>query len=371
MEPRNSFKSFSLSVRSYFRDIDVPLFIATVALLVFSVVNLFGIGGPDSEFFQRQIFFVIGAVGAMIVVSFFDYRVLKNYSSFVLVCYGIGILLLAVTLFAPSVRGTRAWIPLGALSLEPSELMKLALIAVMAKYFSQRHIHINQFRHIIISGIYLAIPLAIILLQPDLGSAGVLLLIWGGMLMVAGINKKHFFILAVVAIATAVLGFLFALKPYQKERLISFINPYSDPTGIGYNIIQSKIAIGSGSWWGTGLGKGSQTTLGFLPEAHNDFVFASVVEQFGMAGVLGVLGTIVLLIARMLTIGERTDNNFAKLFVVGMAIFIFTHTFVSAGVNMGILPITGIPFSFLSYGGSHLLALMVGIGIVQSIKRYG
>lgn len=371
MERRSSFKNFSLAVRNYFRDIDVPLFIATVALLVFSVINLYGIGTHESPFFQRQIFFVLGGVFIMTAVSFFDYRALKNYSSFVLVCYGIGILLLIVTLFAPSIRGTRAWIPLGDFSLEPSELMKLALIVVMAKYFSQRHIHINQFRHIIISGIYLAIPLGIILLQPDLGSAGVLLMIWGGMLMAAGINKKHFFILAVSAIAVGYMGFLFALKPYQKERLISFINPYSDPTGIGYNIIQSKIAIGSGFWWGTGVGNGSQTTLGFLPESHNDFVFASVAEQFGMAGVIGTLGVIVFIIARMLAVGERTDNNFAKLFVVGMAIFIFTHTFVSAGVNMGILPITGIPFSFLSYGGSHLLALMVGLGIVQSIKRYG
>lgn len=371
MDRRSSFKNFSLSLRNYFRDIDVPLFIVTVALLIFSAVNLFGIGGWSSPFFQRQIFFVLGAVAIMVVASFFDYRTLKNYSSFVLVCYGIGVLLLVVTLFSPSIRGTRAWIPLGEFSLEPSELMKLALIAVMAKYFSQRHIHINQFRHIIISGIYLAIPLGIILLQPDLGSAGVLLLVWGGMLMAAGINKKHFFILAVAAIAVTSLGFLFALKPYQKERLVSFINPYSDPTGIGYNIIQSKIAIGSGFWWGTGLGKGSQTTLGFLPESHNDFVFASVAEQFGLAGIVGALGAIIFLIARILSIGERTDNNFAKLFAVGMSIFIFTHTFVSAGVNMGILPITGIPFSFLSYGGSHLLALMVGIGIVQSIKRYG
>jgi rod shape determining protein RodA len=371
MERRSSFSNFSHSLRNYFREIDVPLFLATVALLVFSAVNLFGIGGIHSAFFQRQIGFVIGAIAVMVVISYFDYRALKNYSSFVLFFYVIGIILLIITLFAPSIRGTRAWIPIGGFSLEPSELMKLALIAVMAKYFSQRHIHINQFRHIIISGIYLGIPLGIILLQPDLGSAGVLLAVWGGMLMAAGINKKHFFILAVSAVAVAYIAFLFVLKPYQKDRLFAFVNPYQDPTGIGYNIIQSKIAIGSGAWLGSGLGKGSQTTLGFLPEAHNDFVFASVTEQFGMIGILAVLGTIIFLISRILAIGERTDNNFAKLSTVGVSIFIFTHTFVSAGVNMGILPITGIPFPFLSYGGSHLLALMVGIGMVQSIKRYG
>jgi len=355
----------------YFKDLDFPLFAAVVAVSVISILNLYGIGGVDSPYFIRQVIIVAAGAILMVLVSFFNYRYLKNYSFPVLLLYGIGILLLLITLAESPIRGTRAWIVVAGYTFEPAELMKLALIIVMAKYFSQRHIHINQFRHIIISGLYLLVPLGIILLQPDLGSASTLSIIWGGMLIASGINKRHLFLLLSIGVVMAYLSWVFVLKDYQKERLIAFANPYKDPTGIGYNIIQSKIAIGSGYWVGNGLGNGSQATLRFLPEPHNDFVFAAFAEQFGLVGVLVLIGLLIMILMRILRIGERSNNNFGKLFAIGFSLFILTHAIISAAVNIGLMPITGIPFPFLSAGGSNLLTLMVGLGLLQGIKRYG
>lgn len=245
------------------------------------------------------------------------------------------------------------------------------LIVLMAKYFSQRHVHINDFRHIVVAGIYFSLPFAIIFLQPDLGSSIIFLAIWLGMLMAAGINKRHLFLLVSVGVLVGYTAWLFALQPYQKTRITSFLDPYNDPKGSGYNIIQSKIAIGSGYFFGNGFGQGSQSKHGFLPEPHNDFAFAAFTEQFGLMGISAVMVMVLIIISRILYIGSRVISNFGKLFSIGLAVFIGSHVFISAGVNIGLLPVTGLSFSFLSYGGSHLLSLMVGLGILQSIKRYG
>ncbi|MDP2648105.1 MAG: FtsW/RodA/SpoVE family cell cycle protein [Candidatus Yanofskybacteria bacterium] len=365
MDLKRSFRTFS----SNFRQLDLPLLATAVAILLFSLLNLYGIDGPGQFFYRHAIFTGIG-IALMIAISFLNYRYLKNYSMPVLIFFGLTVILLAWALLSPAIRGSHSWIVLGNYQFEPSELAKIAFIAVLAKYFSQRHSHINQFRHIAISGTYLVILLGMILAQPDLGSAVLLSVLWGGMLLAAGINKRHFFLLMIVTVFTAYLGWIFALEPYQKERLVAFVNPYDDPTGIGYNIIQSKIAIGSGHWLGNGLGKGSQAGLGFLPEAHNDFAFASLAEQFGLLGMIVLLGLVFLMVARILRIGERAQNNFGKLFCLGMAIIITMHAIVNAAINLGLMPITGIPFTFLSYGGSHLLAVAMGLGTVLSIKRY-
>ena len=371
MELKKNFRGIRRGVGSYFQGLDLPLFAATVLICLISVLNMYGIGGIGNPNVLRQTVFVGIGIILMTGLSFSNYRYLKNYSPPVLLLYGIGVLLLLITLAGEPIRGSRAWISVSGFTFEPAEVMKLVLIIVMAKYFSQRHIHINQFRHVIVSGLYLLVPLSIILLQPDLGSAFTLLIVWGGILIASGINKRHLFLLLSIGVVIAYLSWIFVLKPYQKERLSAFVNPYRDPTGIGYNIIQSKIAIGSGSWFGNGLGEGSQTTLGFLPEPYNDFVFASFAEQFGMVGILALIGILYTILSRILYIGERSDNNFAKLFCIGLVFFILTHVVVSASVNIGLMPITGIPFPFLSLGGSHLLTLMIGLGIVQGIKRYG
>ncbi len=367
MAPKKSFRNF---IRSYFKEIDLPLFVAVAAISLFSILNMYGIKG-FGPILAKQIIFVIIGLGTMILLSFFNYRYLKNYSFPVLFLYFFSIFLLLLTFYSRSVRGINAWIVLGQFTFEPAELAKLMLIVLMAKYFSQRHVHVNQFKHILISGIYYGIPVLIILVHPDLGSAIIFSLIWISILVAVGINKRHFFLLAILALIISYSSWMFVLKPYQKDRLLTFVNPNNDPRGSGYNLIQSKIAIGSGFWFGNGLGKGSQTTLGFLPESHNDFVFAATAEQFGFVGVGLVVSAILFIIYRILAIGRGIISNFGKIFSVGIAVFILSHAIIGASVNIGLMPVTGIPFPFLSYGGSYFISIMSGLGILQSIKRYG
>lgn len=367
MALKRGFRNFT---KSYFREIDLPLFATVVAISLFSIMNMYGID-RFGLFFMKQIIFVLIGLGVMVSFSFFNYRYLKNYSFPVLFLYFASLFLLFLTFYSRSVRGVNAWIVLGQFTFEPAELAKLMLIILMAKYFSQRHVHINEFRHILIPGIYYGIPVLIILAQPDLGSAIIFSLIWISILIAIGINKKHLFLLIVLAIVASIGSWMFVLKPYQKDRLLTFMNPNNDPRGSGYNLIQSKIAIGSGYWFGNGLGKGTQSTLGFLPEPHNDFVFAATAEQFGFIGVGLVMAAILFIVYRILSIGRAVTSNFGKIFSIGMAVFILSHALIGASVNIGLMPVTGIPFPFLSYGGSYFISIMSGLGILQSIKRYG
>ncbi len=364
-------RSFNNTFSPYLSGIDRPLFATIVAVCLFSIFNIYGIGGTDNPFFTKQIIFVCLGVVLMSVLSFFNYRYLKNYSLVVFSLYIISVALSLMPFLFPSIRGVQSWIVIGGLTFEPAELVKLALVVFMAKYFSQRHIHINDYRHIIVSGLYCMIPIGITLIQPDLGSAIIMFLVWMGMLLAVGLNKRQLFVLAMLLLVVGTAGWMFALKPYQKVRVVSFLNPGNDPYGSGYNLIQSKIAIGAGHWFGSGWRNGPQTKNGFLPEPYNDFVFASTADQFGAVGVGGVMLAIVFIISRIIFIGEKASSNFGRLFAIGIMIIISAHAVIGAGVNLGLLPITGIPFPFISYGGSHLLSLMIGLGILQSINRYG
>src|SRR3989338_7191189 len=227
MAPRKSFRN---SIRNYFKEIDLPLFAAVAAISLFSILNMYGIEGLGS-FLKKQVIFVVIGLGMMVLFSFFNYRYLKNYSFPVLFLYFVSIFLLLLTFYSRSVRGVNAWIILGQFTFEPAELAKLMLIILMAKYFSRRHVHINQFKHILVSGIYYAVPVLIILAQPDLGSAIILSLIWISILVAIGMNKKHFFFLIIVAVVVSYGSWMFVLKPYQKDRLLTFVNPGNDPRG--------------------------------------------------------------------------------------------------------------------------------------------
>lgn len=367
---RNS-RSFIRGLSSYFRDIDFLLFAAVAAISFFGVINMYGISGLAGGFFAKQIILVVAGLFLMIVFSFFNYRYFKNYSLPVLLFYIFCLFLLVLTFHSKSIRGVNSWLVLGGFTFEPAELAKLMMIILMAKYFSQRHVHINELKYVIASGIYFLLPAAIMIIQPDLGSAIIFAVIWMAMLFVAGVNKKHLFLLLIVGITVFYVFWTIFLHPYQKDRIISFLNPYADPQGRGYNLIQSQVAIGSGYLFGNGLGGGSQITLGFLPEAKNDFIFAATAEQFGFLGIAFVISLIGFISYRILRIGRAASFNFGKLFSIGMAVFIFSHALIGAAVNIGLMPITGIPFPFLSYGGSSIISIMIGLGILQSIKRYG
>ncbi len=371
MELRTLPQDFRRKVGGWFVGMDVPLLITVVVVGCVAALNLYGIGGADHTLFRRQIVLAAVGIAVMVLVSMANYRALKDNSLSVLALYGLSLLLLTSTLFFSEIRNIRAWISIGGQQFEPSEIMKLGLVILLAKYFSQRHVHIGQFRHVLISGIYAAAPALVVLRQPDLGSAVILVIVWVVLLLCVGIRMRHFFLIIMTGLVGAYLAWIWALAPYQKERILAFINPYSDPTGYGYHIIQSQVAIGSGGVWGRGLGNGSQATLGFLPEPYNDFAFAALTEQFGLVGASAFLGMMGFIVWRVLRIGQNSSNNFARLLCIGVATVMGAHVVISVAVNTGLLPITGIPLSLLSYGGSHLLSTMIGLGFVQSVHRNG
>lgn len=362
-----------LRVKSgYWRKFDWWLIIFWAVLVSLGLLTIGGIGELGRPFFNRQIFFALFSLVFLMLSPLVDYRIFKNYSLAAVFIYALALVLLLTSLGSQTIRGINAWIILGAIRLEPSELAKLAVIILLAKYFSQKHTEIYRIHHLVASGLYMALPASLVLLQPDLGSAFIFFLIWLAILLVTGVQRRHLMMILMVMVIAAVMGWLVFLQPYQKNRITSFINPYLDPKGEGYSIIQAKTAIGSGQWLGNGWGQGTQARFGFLPEAHTDFVFASYAEQFGWLGVLGLFGALWGLLWRIGKIGFNARNNFARLFSVGLMTFIFSHVLVNAGMNLGLLPITGISFPFLSYGGSFLIALTLGLGLIQGIKiRHG
>ena len=249
--------------------------------------------------------------------------------------------------------------------------MKLILVLVLAKYFSRRHVEIRDIKHIFISGFYALIPLMLVLLQPDFGSAMIILSIWLGMVLVSGISKLHLFLVFTSAVLIFISLLFFVFAPYQKARIYNFINPLADIHKTGYNVFQSTIAVGSGQIVGKGLGFGTQSRLKFLPVPQSDFIFAAYAEEWGFVGSFLVLVLYGLVIWRILYTASLGASNFEILFGMGIAIFFMSHIFINIGMNLGIMPVTGIPLPFMSYGGSHLVTEFMGLGILMSMRKYG
>ncbi len=215
------------------------------------------------------------------------------------------------------------------------------------------------------------IPIGITLVQPDLGSAIIMFFVWIGMLIAIGLNRPQLFVLAVLLLIVGSVGWVFVLKPYQKNRIITFLDPAHDPLGSSYNLNQAKIAIGSGGWWGKGLGHGSQSQLNFLPEKHTDFIFAVLAEEWGFFGVAFICALFLFILWRVINICLTASNNFFRLIAAGYALLILIQVFINVGMNLGIMPITGISLPFLSYGGSGLLFNFLALGLLQNIIVQG
>ena len=354
---------------AHLRKLDWSLIVIVLLLSGVGLFTIYGIGSPESlVFFKKQFFFLGLGLLLMFSLSFFDYRVFKNYSSVLLVLYLFSLFSLFLVLSSQEIRGATSWFRLGSLNFEPIELIKIVIILLLAKYFSFRHIEMYRIRHLIVSGIYIGLPASIIILQPDFGSILVLFSIWLGLVMVAGIKLRHLFILSLIMVLLFAGGWSVFLKDYQKQRILTFLNPQEDPLGQGYHISQSLIAIGSGGWFGQGLGASSQVGLKFLPEQHTDFIFATLAEQRGLVGVLFLLALFALLFWRLIKIALLSLNNFSRLFAAGLTIMIFSQLIINIGMNMALLPITGLTLPLISYGGSSLISIFLGLGILQSIK---
>lgn len=355
--------------RSLFAGFDPWLFGAMLFMSILGLMTMYSFQG-DNTFFNRQVVWLGVATVLFFAALVPDYRFLRTgNASFYAFLAVVGILLL-VPVFGDTTLGATRRIDLGFFSLQPSDPAKLALIMVLAKYFAKRHALIGDFKHIIVSGCYALVFFGLVFLQPDFGSAMILFFIWFGMVLVAGIKVRH---LALVALA-GLLAFgglwQFGFQDYQKQRILTFLDPLSDIQGAGYNAYQSTVAVGSGQLVGKGVGYGTQSKLLYLPEYETDFIFAAYAEEWGLAGVLLLFTLFAIVIWRLLYHAVRAAGNFETLFTAGVAIFLLTHFFVHIGMNIGLLPVTGTTVPFMSYGGSHLVTEFLAIGMALGMQRY-
>ncbi len=318
----------------------------------------------------RQLIWIAGGTVAMMIGVFIDYRAFQSWAYPIYIAV-IG-LLIAVMIAGHETGGSRRWINLGFFHLEPSELAKLAVVIVMVRYLREEPPKGGWgLRQMIIPFILLGIPAALVLKQPDLGTGLVLVLITATLIFVSGFNSRTMLMLAVAALLAAPLSWHY-LKPYQRQRLVSFINPQADPLGSGYHIIQSEIAIGAGGPFGKGFLNGTQARLNFLPEQSTDFIFAVFAEEFGLAGTIVLLALYASLIARGAWIARHARDRFGALLAIGLIAIVFWQVAINIGMATGMLPVVGITLPLVSYGGSSLIAMMAAMGILISIntRRY-
>jgi len=357
-------------VYSHVQKYDWFLLGAVFCLITLGAITLFSLSGISAfPFFERQLYWIAIGVAAMVAVSFIDFRLFRTQSAVVFLFYVFAVLLLAGLLFGGSpVRGVESWFRAGVLSFQPVELAKIVLLILLAKFFSKRHVEIYRIAHLFVSALYVGVPALLVLLQPDLGSAIILGVIWLSIVIFSGIKFRHLIFLAIIALIITALSWNFLLAPYQQTRITSFLNPYADPQGAAYQMLQSMIAVGSGKMWGKGIGYGSQTHLHFLPEAETDFIFAAFAEEWGFVGITVLILILFFLLWRIARISMRASDNFSRLYALGFGAMIFVQALIHIGMNMGMFPITGLTLPFVSYGGSSLMMLLAGVGILQNIK---
>ncbi len=345
--------------------------ISVVGLLLgISLLELYSISLASTDGFgyaKKQGIFVVLALFVMMFLANIDYRVIRRRHARI-IYFGTIALLILVLLIGTNVRGTVGWIVIGPLSLQVVEFAKVGMVVFLASFIAVKQAVFGPGGRLIVSFVLTIFVVALILMQPDFGSAMILLTLWFGMLFVSGMRRAHV-VLMVLAIAIAGTGTWFTLAPYQKDRVMAFVDPYVDPQGSGYNVIQAMIAVGSGGLTGKGLGHGTQTQLGFLPESHTDFIFSVIAEEFGFFGALFVLVLMGILLFRLWRIAMNAQTNFSYLIVSGVMIMFFIQILINIGMNIGLMPVTGIPLPFISYGGSSLLASSIAIGLVLSIDR--
>ena len=363
-----------LSASHPVRHIDWTLIGLTLALASYGALLIYSATAASSGFHSLRLqlmWIVVGLLG-MAAVASFDYLKLKTYSGII---YGGCVFLLMVVFFlGKTVLGAQRWIPIGPFNLQPSELSKVALIIILAALLSKRKEGIANNRDIFVALGYALVFILLVFIQPDLGTALVFGAITVAILFAAGINL---WMLTGLGGATAI-GALLAVKlnilhDYQVNRLLVFLNPQADPMGAGYNITQAKIAIGSGQFFGRGLFLGSQTRLNFIPHGDTDFIFAVLGEQLGFIGALVLVVLFCLLLWRIAKIAMNSRDMFGTLICVGVIGSLLFQAFINIGMNIGIMPVTGIPLPLISYGGSSFLTTMISIGLVLSVsmRRYG
>ncbi|MBD3359641.1 MAG: rod shape-determining protein RodA [Candidatus Buchananbacteria bacterium] len=358
-------------INLFFKKFDWLLFITICFLIILGLTLLYSvaIGSQSAQnllnFNKQIVFFILGIFIIFTLAVFFDYRILIKFN-WPLYIIGAG-LLIAVLFFGKTIRGTTGWFDFGFFSFQPVEFVKIFLIIFLSKFFSDKAKYISQLKYLILSSLGVILLMALIVLQPDFGSALILFTIWVGLILLTGIKKSHLLFIVVLLVISSLILWFFIFQDYQKERVLVFLEPSSDPLGSGYNITQAMIAIGSGKIFGKGLALGSQSQLKFLPESQTDFIFAVLAEELGLAGIILLLALFGFLFYRLIKLAKKTHNNFALYLIVSVCILFFSQLVVNISGNLGLLPITGITLPFISYGGSSLIANMILIGLIESI----
>ena len=364
---KNYFQKGNQSFKDKFFALD---FMLIFLILLLGIISLFAMYSSErgnfsyhtqSHLYRFSVFFLLFIVNSFFKIKFW-------YKSAYLFYFSVLALLFAVDSFGIIASGSKRWISLFFVNLQPSELMKVSLIVFLARYYNKiPSQNVHNIRYIIIPFLSFMIPVFLVVSQPDLGTA-VLIAITGLIIIwLTGFRIKYFLYSFFVLICLIPVGIAF-LKPYQKSRILTFLNPERDPLGAGYQIIQSKIAVGSGGIFGKGFLQGSQSYLDYLPEKHTDFIFTLFSEEFGFFGSLLLLILYALIIYRITKIGSQSRNNFARLFCFGFAASFFVYVTVNMAMVLGLLPIVGAPLPIMSYGGSSMLSIMIGLGIVMSFK---
>ena len=349
--------------------IDWFLLLSALAISLIGIATMRSFS-VENAYFDKQIVWLALALGVFFVACIPEYGFLRRTPVVVGMHGAIATLLVFVLFVGSVIKGAQTRFDLGFFFVQPAEPAKLILVATLAKYFTRRHIEIRHIRHILVSGSYAFLLFGLIFFQPDFGSAITIFSVWFGMVLVSGISLKHLAALLLTGIVVAGGLWNFGLQQYQKDRILTFINPLADIRGTGYNAYQSTVAVGSGELTGKGVGYGTQSKLQFLPEYQTDFIFAAYAEEWGFFGVLLLFGLFGIVIIRILVMASRGGDNFDSLMAAGVAIYFFSQFIVHVGMNMGLLPITGTTLPFMSYGGSHLITEYAALGILMGMRRH-
>lgn len=355
------------------RNFDFFLLGSTLILVGFGVVMIHSatlgtdLGGWTWDGLPlRQVLYTAAGLVLLVILASMDYRYLE-YVRWPL--YGLSLALLILVLFVGrETYGAVRWIDLGFFDLQPSEVAKPLLVITLGCYLARRGDKVSGLSTLLFSLLHLLPLIGLVFVQPDLSTAIVLVAIWLGMLWVAGVRPAYLLGLALAALPVGVLAWQHLLKDYQKARLLLFLDPYQDLWGGGYNILQAWTAIGSGGWLGKGLGQGTQSQLHFLPVRHSDFIFAVVGEELGFLGATALIVMLVVFFWQLLQVAARSEDPLGRLIAVGVATWLAFQSMVNIGMNLGVMPVTGLPLPLISYGGSSLLSILIALGFVQSVS---
>ena len=349
--------------------IDWLTFLAALTLCALGLFTMDSFAGKDPLFVRQATWIGLGII-VFFAASIIDWRFLRRGGVTAGIYLAVLVPLIVLVLLGQATKGAKSWFDLGPFALQPVEFVKIALIITLAKYFSRRHIEIRNIRHVLVSGMYAGIMFGLVAIQPDFGSAIIIFLIWLGMVFVSGISKYHLAALFMLGLVSFSGLWFFGFHDYQRQRIMTFINPTADIHGAGYNAYQSTVAVGSGQLFGKGVGYGTQSKLRFLPEYQTDFIFAAFAEEWGFVGILIVFGLFGTIFVRIVMVASKGASNFETLFALGVFFYFLAHFTLHVGINLGVLPVTGTTIPFMSYGGSHLLAEFLALGMLSGMNRY-